>query len=150
MHPAMGFSETIKFVMIKHYADFTGRARRREYWFFQLFLFLIFFLAIILNLIFIFLIFKQNLIIPAVFMDIVIMAFITPSLAIAVRRLHDTGRSGCFIFISLIPLVGYFILLYFLCCDSEDAINEYGPSPKYISNLQDNNSQNLIGSNIPV
>ena len=101
----------------------------------------------------IFIIFKSfslNQIVPAIICAIFIIIFFTPSLAIIVRRLHDTGRSGCFIFIALIPLVGDFILLYFLCCDSQDAINEYGPSPKYITNLQDNNNQNLIEPNIPV
>ena len=148
MHPAMGFSETIIYVMSKHYRNFTGRARRREYWFFQLFLFLI---EIIMLIIFIiFQSFSLNLIVPAIIFIIFIMIFFTPSLALIVRRLHDTGRSGCFIFIALIPLVGDFILLYFLCCDSQDAINEYGPSPKYITNLQDNNNQNLIEPSIPV
>ena len=150
MRPAMGFSETIKFVMFKHYADFTGRARRSEYWFFQLFVFLIQFftelIAYILTMVFS----LNSLMIPAAFLTIMILIFFIPSLSLAVRRLHDTGRSGCFIFIALIPLVGVFILLYFFCSDSEDASNDYGPSPKYISNSQDNNSQNLIEQNSPI
>ena len=90
------------------------------------------------------------LMIPAAFLTIMLLIFFMPSLSLAVRRLHDTGRSGCFIFIALIPLVGVFILLYFFCSDSEDASNDYGPSPKYISNSQDNNSQNLIEQNSPI
>ena len=54
-------------------------------------------------------------------------------ISLVVSRLHDTGRSGFFIFVGLIPFVGGIILLYFCCLDSEERPNEFGPSPKYSS-----------------
>ena len=58
------------------------------------------------------------------------LAIIIPSLAVAVRRLHDTGKSGWWIFISLIPLIGGIWLLVLLVTDSQPGENQYGPSPK--------------------
>ena len=57
-----------------------------------------------------------------------------PGISVTVRRLHDTGRSWLYIFVSFIPFAGPFILLYFCCLDSEERPNEYGPSPKFILN----------------
>ncbi len=59
-----------------------------------------------------------------------IVISIVPSLSCAVRRLHDTGRSGWWYFISLIPLIGGIALLVFFCMDSEPDRNQYGPNPK--------------------
>ena len=53
-----------------------------------------------------------------------------PSLALTVRRLHDTGRSGWHFFISFIPIVGPFIILYYMCVNSQSGSNQYGPNPK--------------------
>ena len=55
--------------------------------------------------------------------------FLIPNLAVAVRRLHDTGRSGWWLLIGLIPIIGFFVLLYFFVLDSEND-NQYGPYPK--------------------
>jgi uncharacterized membrane protein YhaH (DUF805 family) len=54
-----------------------------------------------------------------------------PSVAVGVRRLHDTGRSGWWLLIGLIPLVGAVVLIVFFCTDSERGPNRWGPSPKY-------------------
>lgn len=104
---------------LKRYADFTGRARRKEYWMFILF-YLIFYIAamvvdIVLGTFFIALIFA--------------LAMVIPSIAIAARRLHDTGRSGWWQLIALIPFIGGIILLVFLVLDSTED-NQYGPNPK--------------------
>ena len=60
------------------------------------------------------------------------LATIIPSIALEVRRLHDIGKSGWYILIAIIPVAGFFILIYYHCLDSEERQNEYGPSPKYI------------------
>ena len=152
MQPSMGFCEAIKICMGQKYANFSDRARRSEYWFFQLFLFIVeFFLQIF-----------SVIIMPTsrtssdpmssgvgIILLIFILIIFIPSLAVTVRRLHDSGKSGCYIFIAFIPLAGIFILLYFMCLDSEVVPNEYGPSPKYNSSVQ-SNSQNLINQNNPV
>ena len=60
------------------------------------------------------------------------LIFLIPNIAVTVRRIHDTGRSGTYFFMYFIPIVGPFFILYFCICDSEEQTNEYGPSPKYI------------------
>lgn len=60
------------------------------------------------------------------------LAFLLPSLGIAVRRLHDIGKSGWWMFISLIPLIGAIILLVWWCKDSQMEPNEYGPVPNLV------------------
>jgi uncharacterized membrane protein YhaH (DUF805 family) len=111
------------------YADFWGRARRKEFWIFNLFQTIILAGLTVLEMI-------GGLIdggLAFLFFGIYLLAFfalLTPSLAVLVRRLHDTGRSGWFIFIVLIPFVGFIILLIFLCLDSQPGENQYGLNPK--------------------
>jgi uncharacterized membrane protein YhaH (DUF805 family) len=117
--------------VLKNYAVFSGRARRKEYWWFSLF-----------NLIFILVLegiglliiasHVHNLILPIVYSLIVIysLALIVPTLAVAVRRLHDTNRSGWWYFIGLVPFVGSIILIVFFAMDSQPGENRYGPNPK--------------------
>ncbi|HTY24796.1 MAG TPA: DUF805 domain-containing protein [Desulfomonilaceae bacterium] len=111
----------------KKYATFAGRARRKEYWFFVLFNFIAFFIAALLdNLL------KlnfENLNYGWIY-TIYALAVIIPSLAVGVRRLHDLGKSGWWLFISLIPLVGGIWLLVLMCTDSQPGDNKYGPNPK--------------------
>ncbi|MNZ89121.1 Inner membrane protein YhaI [compost metagenome] len=59
------------------------------------------------------------------------LAILLPSLALVVRRLHDTGRSGWWVLIGFIPLIGFIVLLVFMCTDSDPDTNQYGPNPKY-------------------
>ena len=61
------------------------------------------------------------------------MAVIIPGLAVAVRRLHDTNKSGWLILLGLIPLIGVIILLVFYFTDGDRGMNNYGPSPKYMA-----------------
>ena len=130
LQPSFGQSVKLGFV---NYAKCSGRSRRSEYFYFMLFLWI---LECIINFLFGFLM-GYNLetlyaIISFVFV-IFFFATIIPCISATVRRLHDTGRSGGYIFITFIPIAGPFILLYFCCEDSEANPNEYGPSPKYIS-----------------
>ncbi|MGF1766254.1 DUF805 domain-containing protein [Enterovibrio makurazakiensis] len=110
------------FIMaLKNYAVFTGRARRKEYWMFMLF-YLIF--SIVLAIL-------DGVLGIGVLSLILSLGMFIPSISIAARRLHDTGRSGWWQLIALIPLVGAIILIVFLVQDSRED-NEYGVNPKGI------------------
>jgi uncharacterized membrane protein YhaH (DUF805 family) len=104
----------------KRYADFSGRATRQQYWMFILF-YMIFYIVLALIDAFI-------LGIP-VLSGLFSLASIIPSLSIAARRLHDIGKSGWWLLISLLPLIGVIVLLVFLVMDSTED-NIYGPNPK--------------------
>ncbi|GHC05503.1 DUF805 domain-containing protein [Cerasicoccus arenae] len=112
---------------LKKYVVFQGRSRRSEYWFFVLFNTIA---LIILGVI-------DNVIgtnfegVPyGALYSIYSLGVFLPSIAVFVRRMHDTGRSGFWIFISLIPLIGAIVLLIFLVQDSQEGDNKYGPNPK--------------------
>lgn len=108
----------------KNYANFSGRARRQEYWMFNLFLLLFWFIIIFIGSL------GQTLsgIMFTIFC-ISVFAFFIPNLAVTVRRLHDTDKSGWWFLISLIPFGGI-ILLIFMCIDSTPGSNQYGDNPK--------------------
>ncbi len=108
--------------VLKNYVGFQGRARRTEYWMFVLFNFII---AIVLALV------EMLLGIGNFLSYLYSLAILIPSLAVVFRRLHDTGKSGLWILISLIPVAGAIILLVFMCLDSDAGTNKYGPNPKY-------------------
>ena len=112
---------------LKKYATFSGRARRKEYWMYILFYVLILLALTIVDGLIGTRIADAGL---GILTAIYALAVLIPTLAVTVRRLHDTGRSGWWILIQLIPLVGVFILLYFLVSDSNPGQNAYGPSPK--------------------
>ena len=127
----MGFGEAVKSFW-SNYATFKGRSRRSEYWWIQLFLVL------------------TNLAVAAI--DLVLMngdidrfianggggivglvwilATIVPALAVLVRRLHDTGKSGWWVLIGFVPFVGTIVLFVFAVLDSDVGANKYGESPK--------------------
>ncbi len=115
--------------VLKKYAVFSGRARRKEYWYFVLF----------------------NLIISIVLMvidhmtgtlssefgvgllgGIYTLGVLTPGIAVSVRRLHDVDKSGWWLLILLAPVVGPFLLLYFAVQDGSQGENRYGPNPKAV------------------
>ena len=102
-----------------HYADFNGRVTRTQYWMFVLF-YVIFYVAISLI---------DGFITGGILTMIYSLALLVPCIAIAARRLHDTGRSGWWQLIALIPLIGTIILIVFLVLDSEGD-NRFGPNPK--------------------
>lgn len=104
---------------LKQYATFTGRATRQQYWMFILFYIIFYVVAAVID----------SILGTMLLTTIYALALLIPSIAIAARRLHDTGRSGWWQLISLIPLIGAIILIVFLVQDSE-ADNDYGPNPK--------------------
>lgn len=127
----MGFATAVKSFW-SNYTNFSGRARRSEYWFIQLFLVL------------------TNLAVAAIDLALMngdlerfianggggivgliwILATIVPAVAVLIRRLHDTSRSGWWALIGLLPIVGGIILLVFTVQDSDSGENPYGASPK--------------------
>jgi len=114
-------------------AQFDGRSRRKEFWIFELLNILIM-LALFFSGFFAFGTTEHNndlseavLFIP---LAIYILAIILPSLAVTVRRLHDTGKSGWMILLCLIPIIGVIIVLVFVVLDSDHGPNKYGPNPK--------------------
>ena len=111
----MGAFDYFKNCITKKYADFNGRARRSEYWYFVLFYLIIYFGLIALTMA----IPDIGSIITMVFA----LAMLVPNLAVAVRRMHDVGKSGWFI---LIPIYNLILTL----TDSQPGANEYGPNPK--------------------
>lgn len=106
--------------VLKNYVGFQGRARRKEYWMYTLFSVIV---SIILSVI------ETIIGLPSVLTGIYSLAVLLPTLAVGVRRLHDTGRSGWWLLLSFIPLIGAIVLLVFFCEDSKEN-NRYGSNPK--------------------
>ncbi len=116
--------------VLRNYAVFDGRARRREYWYFVLFNVVI---SIVLG------------VVDGVtgtlseehgfglLGGLYMLAVLLPSLAVGVRRLHDIGRSGWLLLIGIVPIVGAIALLILACLDSQPGDNEYGPNPKGVA-----------------
>ena len=107
--------------VLKKYAVFNGRARRKEYWYFVLFNFII------------------NIVLSGIdsmttgmglLPGIYTLAVLIPSIAVLVRRLHDTDRSGWWVLIGLIPIIGWIVLLIFMVQDGKPGENQYGSNPK--------------------
>lgn len=134
----MGLVEAVKSVF-GNYANFSGRARRSEYWFFYLFNMIAVFVFMIVGAI-LGGIFGGSgsgaaigTVIGYVLYILYALAALIPSLAVTVRRLHDTNRSGWNIFWALLPLVGAIVLLVFMVSDSFPGENQYGENPKGIN-----------------
>lgn len=115
----MSFVEAVK-SGFSRYVDFSTRSSRSEYWWFVLSYFVI---AIVLGLI------DSFTIGMGILPLIVVLAYLIPSLAVVVRRLHDVGRSGWWILIALIPLIGPLIVLYWMVIGGEDSENRFGANP---------------------
>ncbi|ODG93144.1 MULTISPECIES: DUF805 domain-containing protein [Bacillaceae] len=108
--------------VLKNYVVFSGRARRTEYWMFFLFNAII---TIILSIL------QSIADIDNILTGIYGLLTILPSLAVGARRLHDSGRSGWWLLIGIIPFIGTIILIVFFCLDSEEGDNRFGANPKY-------------------
>ena len=119
----MSFVDAIKSVFTQ-YVGFSGRARRSEFWYFYLFTILLSIVASIVQR-------AMTNSTNGIVTTIIGLAIILPYLAVAVRRLHDTSRSGWWLLIGLIPVVGTIILIVFWVQDSHGD-NQYGPSPKAV------------------
>ena len=120
----MSFADSVRTCLAK-YVVFSGRARRSEYWWFALFSFLVSLVASILD----FILDTDYARGTGLIGTIASLALLLPSLAVAIRRLHDTSRTGWWILIGLIPIIGWIVLLVFYVQDSH-ADNQYGPNPK--------------------
>ena len=122
----MSFVDAIKTVLSK-YATFSGRARRSEYWFWALAVFLVSIVAAVID---------QAMGgkpgQPGIATIVLVVATFLPGLAVAVRRLHDTSRSAWWVLIGLVPIVGGIVLVVFMIQDSHGD-NLYGPSPKAVA-----------------
>lgn len=113
--------------VMRNYANFDGRARRKEYWVFSILTGVFSIIALIID----------NLLGLEGFGDgfgplysIYWLTMLVPSLAVLVRRLHDTGRSGWHLLVAFIPLIGSIWLLVLTLMDSDSYDNQYGPNPK--------------------
>ncbi len=102
------------------YAVFSGRARRSEYWWFYLLLVLIGFVSNLFG----------DSAVALIVVSVAQLALLVPYLAAGARRLHDTGRSGWWQLLWLIPIVGWIILIVWFATDGKPGENKYGPSPK--------------------
>lgn len=127
------------FIVLSRYAVFSGRATRSEFWYFVLFNIIF---GVVINLI---------VAVPLAMLMIAsganedgatalaelpgllyLLAVIIPSIAVSVRRLHDSGKSGWWWFLSVVPVLA-FVLLVFYALDSEPGDNKYGPNPKGVA-----------------
>jgi uncharacterized membrane protein YhaH (DUF805 family) len=113
--------------VMRQYADFSGRARRKEYWMFILFNVIFAIIAMVLDNV-LGLNFEEGSGGP-IYIIYALIALI-PGLAVAVRRLHDVGKSGWMFFIVLIPIIGSIWLLVLMCSEGESSSNAYGSNPK--------------------
>lgn len=119
-----------KKVVFKNYANFSGRARRAEYWYFALANVLLIIPFYAIGIAGIFTETYALSILGFSVYGIVALGIFVPSLAVIVRRLHDINKSGWSYFIGLIPLVGAIILLVWFFTDGDRHTNNYGPDPK--------------------
>jgi uncharacterized membrane protein YhaH (DUF805 family) len=108
--------------VLKKFVEFNGRARRKEYWMFFLVNAAISVVATVLGVF----IGKVMMIILTLYM----IAVILPSLGVAVRRLHDVGKTGWLLLVGLIPGIGAIWLFILMCIDGTPGENAYGPNPK--------------------
>ncbi|MEF1309848.1 DUF805 domain-containing protein [Vibrio mytili] len=112
--------------VLKKYAVFNGRARRKEYWMFFLFNLLI---SLALGIV-------DGLLGTTIIGGLYGLAVLIPSIALTVRRLHDIGRTGWWALIGFIPFIGLIVLLVFAATDGESGNNQYGPDPKNSDGVQ--------------
>jgi uncharacterized membrane protein YhaH (DUF805 family) len=106
--------------VLKKYATFSGRARRKEFWMFVLINFIIMVILSALDM-------ALGI---GLLSGLYALGVLIPSLAVGARRLHDIGRTGWWQLIGIIPLIGLIVLIIFFVMDSNPGDNEYGPNPK--------------------
>lgn len=117
----MTFTDAVK-DGFAHYVDFKGRASRRAYWWWFLFTIVVAIALQIMDGI----IFSESMLVTIV----VWLGLILPSISVAIRRLHDTDRSGWWILIWFVPIIGFIVLLVFYLLKSDPIDNRYGPPPR--------------------
>ncbi len=109
--------------VLKKYTVFEGRARRKEYWMFILFNIIVSILVAVIG----------GILGTTLLSVIYALAVILPSIGVAIRRLHDTGRSGWWLLVGFIPLIGFIVLIVFMVLDSDMNDNQFGSNPKAIA-----------------
>ncbi|MFZ7142210.1 DUF805 domain-containing protein [Avibacterium avium] len=114
--------------VLKNYAQFNGRARRKEFWWFVAVDFLLYVILGMLD----FVLLNNDF----GFTGVYGLATLIPSLAVRVRRLHDTDRSGWWLLIGFIPVIGFIVLFIFACLDGTQGRNRFGEDPKNPMNEQ--------------
>ena len=102
--------------VLRNYAQFNGRSRRKEYWYFMLFYHCVVFAFSLLSV----------LTFGWILLQLFLMAMLIPSLAVTVRRLHDVGKSGAWILVGLVPIFGWVVMVIWLCQDRQPGSNRYG------------------------
>jgi uncharacterized membrane protein YhaH (DUF805 family) len=121
----MDFNEIKEWYLkpFEKFVEFSGRSRRKEFWTFVL---VNFGITIILNGL------ESVIGLFGIVATLFGLAILIPSIAVGVRRLHDTGRTGWWLLIGFFPLIGLIVLIYFYVQDSEPGANQYGVNPKGI------------------
>lgn len=120
MSQNISFAEAVKSCFNK-YADFNGRSPRAEYWYFELF-----------NVAVVMVLAVLGAIIGKLFMYVYyayVLAILVPSIAVSIRRMHDIGRSGWWVLISLVPFIGSIWYIVLAALPSQLGPNQYGPNP---------------------
>jgi uncharacterized membrane protein YhaH (DUF805 family) len=113
---------------LKRYAEFSGRSQRKEYWMFTLGVIIAEVVIMIVEGIL-----GINRMVGGIYgpiLSLFVLALIIPSLAVSIRRLHDIDKSGWFLLLAFIPLIGSIILLVFFCTNGTSGPNRFGADPK--------------------
>ncbi len=118
--------------VLKKYATFSGRATRSEYWYFGLISAVITLVLILLDKVMGTYNTESSM---GALSGLYSLGVMLPSLAVTVRRLHDTDRSGWWLLLAFVPLIGALVLLYFTVQDSQPITNQYGENPKALPAL---------------
>lgn len=113
--------------VLARYAQFAGRARRHEYWRFILHYLLAYVLLLVIDVITGTFSFETQMGLTS---GLFVLFMFVPGLAVAVRRLHDTGRSGAWLLLMLLPFFGTLVLLFFFIQEGDEGDNRYGADPK--------------------
>lgn len=118
------FKEAVVKALTENYCNFSGRSSRSEYWWFSLFGFIVGWA--------IGLIFSRSQSTMEIVSGAVTLILLLPGLGLSVRRLHDIGKSGWWILLGLIPVVGQIIIIVWACRESNIYPNQYGPVPNLV------------------
>lgn len=113
--------------VLKNYVGFSGRARRKEYWMFALINLLIMFVLVMIDRL---TGTMSSTVGAGLLSGVYSLAVLLPSIAVAVRRLHDTSRTGWWLLLVFVPIIGGLVLLVFMLLDSTPGENQYGPNPQ--------------------
>ena len=106
---------------LKKYAEFKGRSRRMEFWMFALF----YWIGVV-----VLMVVEGFIGLAGILSGLFALGHLVPNIAVTIRRLHDTDRSGWWLLIVLVPAIGFIVLLVFMCMDGTAGANRFGPNPK--------------------